>query len=91
MGNVKPNHNARNPGNFTVFKIGAKLMCSPGQAVFMCIVLHVKNNLITVPLLPFQKAVSQLRRLIAGLSPRRPGFDPRSIHVAFVVEKVRIG
>jgi hypothetical protein len=41
MDNVQPNHNAGNPGNFTVFKFGAKLMCSPGQPVFMCIFVHV--------------------------------------------------
>jgi hypothetical protein len=32
-----------------------------------------------------------LRQLIAGLSPRRPGFDPGSVHVGFVVDKVALG
>jgi hypothetical protein len=32
-----------------------------------------------------------LRRLVAGLSPRRPGFDPGSVHVGFVVAKVALG
>jgi hypothetical protein len=32
--------------------------------------------------------VPWLRRLVAGLSPRRPGFDPRPIHMSFAVEKV---
>ena len=36
-------------------------------------------------------AVSWLRRLVAGLSPRRPGFDPGSVHVGFVVDKVALG
>jgi hypothetical protein len=27
------------------------------------------------------RTVSWLRRLVAGLSPRRPGFDPGSVHV----------
>jgi hypothetical protein len=31
--------------------------------------------------------VPRLRRLIAGLSQRRPGFDPGSVHVGFVVDK----
>jgi hypothetical protein len=35
--------------------------------------------------------VSSLRRLVAGLSPRRPGFDPRSVHVGFVVDQVALG
>ena len=34
------------------------------------------------------KAVSWLKRLVAGLSPRRPEFDPGSVHVGFVVDKV---
>jgi hypothetical protein len=36
-------------------------------------------------------AVPWLRRLIAGLSPRRPGFDSGSVHVGFVVDKVALG
>jgi hypothetical protein len=32
-----------------------------------------------------------LRRLVAGLWPRRLGFDPGSIHVGFVVDKVALG
>jgi hypothetical protein len=35
--------------------------------------------------------VPWLRSLVAGLSPRRPGFTPGSIHVGFVVEKVALG
>jgi hypothetical protein len=36
-------------------------------------------------------AVSQLRRLVAGFPPLRLGFDPRSGHVGFVVDKVVLG
>jgi hypothetical protein len=32
--------------------------------------------------------VSWLRRIVAGLSPPRPGFDPRSVRLRFVVQKV---
>jgi hypothetical protein len=35
-------------------------------------------------------AVPWLRRLVAGLSPRRPGFDPGSVHVGYVVDKVAL-
>jgi hypothetical protein len=35
--------------------------------------------------------VPWLRWLVAGLSPRRPGFDPGSVHVGFVVDKVALG
>jgi hypothetical protein len=35
--------------------------------------------------------VPWLRSLLAGLSPRRPGFAPESIHVGFVVDKVALG
>jgi hypothetical protein len=37
------------------------------------------------------RAVSWLRRLVAGLSPRRPGFDTGSVHVGFVVHNVALG
>jgi hypothetical protein len=36
-------------------------------------------------------ALPWLKRLVAGLSPRRPGFAPGSIHVGFVVDKVALG
>ena len=37
-------------------------------------------------------AVPWLRRLVAaGLSQRRSGFDPGSVHVGFVVDKVALG
>jgi hypothetical protein len=36
-------------------------------------------------------AVPCLRRLVAGLSPRRPGFDPGSVHVGLVVDEVAMG
>jgi hypothetical protein len=37
------------------------------------------------------KAVPWLRSLVSGLSPRRLGFAPGSIHVGFVVDKVALG
>jgi hypothetical protein len=36
-------------------------------------------------------AVPWLKRLVAGFPPRRPGFDPRSGHVGFAVDKVALG
>jgi hypothetical protein len=36
-------------------------------------------------------AVPWHRRLVAGLSSRRPGFDPASVHVRFMVDKVALG
>jgi hypothetical protein len=39
----------------------------------------------------YRMAVPWLRRLVAGLSPRRSGFDPGSVHVGFVVDKVALG
>jgi hypothetical protein len=36
-------------------------------------------------------AVPQLRRLASGFPLRRPGFDPRSGHVGFVVDKMVLG
>jgi hypothetical protein len=37
------------------------------------------------------KAVPHLMRLVAGFPPRCPGFDPRSGHVGFVVDRVALG
>jgi hypothetical protein len=37
------------------------------------------------------ETVPWLRRLVAGLSPRRLGFDPGSVHVGFVLDKVVLG
>jgi hypothetical protein len=37
------------------------------------------------------RAVAYLRRLVAGFPPRRPGFEPGSGHVAFVMDKVALG
>jgi hypothetical protein len=37
------------------------------------------------------KAVPYLRPLVANFPPRRPGFEPRSGHVGFVVDKVALG
>jgi hypothetical protein len=44
-------------------------------------VLHVRNVL----------AVPWLRLLVAGLSPRKPEFDPGSVRVGFLVDKVALG
>jgi hypothetical protein len=37
------------------------------------------------------QTVPWLRRLVAGIQPWRPGFDPRSGNVGFVVDKVALG
>jgi hypothetical protein len=39
----------------------------------------------------FIMAVPWLRRIVAGLSPRRLGFDPGSVHMGFLVDKVALG
>jgi hypothetical protein len=33
----------------------------------------------------------QLKQLVTDFPPRRPGFEPRSGHVGFVVDKVALG
>jgi hypothetical protein len=38
-----------------------------------------------------EMAVPWLRSLVAGFSSRRPRFEPGSIHVGFVVDKVALG
>jgi hypothetical protein len=37
------------------------------------------------------RAVPWLRRLVPGFSPQRHGFDPVSVHVGFVMDKVALG
>jgi hypothetical protein len=37
------------------------------------------------------EAMPWLRRLVASLSLRRPGFDPGSVHVGFMMEKLALG
>jgi hypothetical protein len=49
------------------------------------------SNAVIGNLLSNQKAVTWLRRLVGGLSPRKPGFDPGSVHVGFVVDKMALG
>jgi hypothetical protein len=64
--------------------------------------LFTTEGLITCPLLYLPKStktgtsltnnylcgtVPWLKWLVASLSPRRPGFDPGSVHVGFVVDK----
>jgi hypothetical protein len=38
-----------------------------------------------------EKAAPKLKRLVAGFPLRRPGFDPGSGQVGFVVDKVALG
>jgi hypothetical protein len=54
------------------------------QTVFIIIIIVIEVT-------HRDKAVPWLRRLAAGLPPRRPGFDPGSVHVAFEVDKVALG
>jgi hypothetical protein len=65
-----------------------------GIILFRGIVLLVNELVRTETSIHFpyiHKAVPWLRRLAAGLPPRRPGFDPGSVHVGFVVDKVALG
>jgi hypothetical protein len=39
----------------------------------------------------FQRAVPKLKRLVAGFPPQRPGFDPISGYVDFVLDRVVLG
>jgi len=44
----------------------------------------------TRPLRPHTHKADNSVRSVAGLSPRKPGFDPWSVHVRFVVDKVAL-
>jgi hypothetical protein len=49
------------------------------------------DNPIKVAGILTEKAVSKLRGLVACFLPLRPGFEPRSSHVGFMVDEVALG
>jgi hypothetical protein len=53
----------------------------------------IKNNKIElIGLTPFQATGHTVAQwLVAGLCPERTGFNPKPIHVVFVVDKVTMG
>jgi hypothetical protein len=55
--------------------------------------MHCEIGLLTFLYLgkTVERAVPWLRRLVTVLSRRRPGFDPESVHVGFVVDNVALG
>jgi hypothetical protein len=50
--------------------------------VTACLLVNSNRHVLAVP---------WLRRLAAGLPPRRPGFDPGSVHVGFMVDRLALG
>jgi hypothetical protein len=46
----------------------------------------IQRNLLVIGV-----AAPELKRLVAGFPPRRPGFEPGSGHLGFVVDKVALG
>jgi hypothetical protein len=65
-------------GNFIEGDGCSNLRCREGYRKCTCNVI-------------LREAVPWLRLLVADLSPRRAGFDPGSVHVGFVVNKVGLG
>jgi hypothetical protein len=53
--------------------------------------LYSSPNIITMVKSKDKMVLPRFRLLIAGFSPRRPGFMPREIHMQFIVEKVTPG
>ena len=53
--------------------------------------LWVTNWVCTYLLHQIVFQVPWIRRLVAGLSPNRPGLDPRQVDVGFVVNKLELG
>jgi hypothetical protein len=49
---------------------------------------HVTTAPVPAHLYNLFHVVPWLRRLVAGLSPRRPGFAPGSVHVRFAADRV---
>jgi hypothetical protein len=76
--NAEPFVSILNTGDCPILK---KATCS------VCVSWPNENHGLRV----FERAVPWLRSLVAGLSPRRPGFVSGSIHEGFVVDKVAVG
>jgi hypothetical protein len=81
-------------GLIRVWGIGGMIV--PGESLTQCHFVHHTShmNLVNGTYCLYQQsntAVPWLRRLVAGLPPRRPGFDAGSVHVGFVVDKVALG
>ena len=53
--------------------------------------MQIFPNLLTYVFEHSVGAVPLFRRLVAGLSPRRPELNPRSVCLGFMVEKVALG
>ena len=53
--------------------------------------LMLSGEMPCVPLNGIMTPLPRLSRLVAGLSSRRPGFDPKPVHVGFLVDKVAFG
>jgi hypothetical protein len=62
-------------------------ICSPGKNCvrYKLFQKHIFNNMQL-----YSKGVPWLRQFVSGLSMRRPGFAPRSVHVGCVVDKVAL-
>ena len=69
------NRGRRNSGVLTVFSV--RLRVEAGETDVELIIQHV--------------AIPWLRPLVDGLSLRWPGFDPITVHVTFLVDKLALG
>jgi hypothetical protein len=70
-------HRARQPGNCSTFCEDS--LCTGGLKRLL---LHEMGLYVAVP---------QLRRSVAGFPQWRPGFEPRSGHVGFMIDKIALG
>jgi hypothetical protein len=60
-------------------------------ANFDTTIMLMKTQGVSSVLTNRQRAVPLLRQLVAAFPPRRPGFEPMSGHVEFMVGKVALG
>jgi hypothetical protein len=73
----------------TVPSPGNKFHVTPAAIYSVLLVVMEKTARYTNP--SVENAAPQLRRLVVGFPPRRPGFDARSGLMVFVVDKMRWG
>jgi hypothetical protein len=77
----------KSSGEILNFVYSIDVSCKYSYENYHC--FHV--NILEIIMIRAMMAVPWLRRLVTGIPPRRPGFDPGSVHVGFVVDKLALG
>jgi hypothetical protein len=83
-------HNAPHPSHSIFPKLATLIFGKTYKSKSSSLCSFLKS-LVMFSLLGADMAVHWLRQVVAGLPSRRPDFDPGSVHMGFVVDKVALG